>query len=85
MQHLREEVTRLDQHNEVIHIIYIHENGFKEKKTENHVSVAREPTDGGFGGAVSPETRSRGSTPENFEILVPLDAQKWLFQHAFNE
>ena len=39
----------------------------------------------GLWGAVSPPTGSRDSAPENFEILVPLDARKLLFQHAFNE
>ena len=37
----------------------------------------------GVGGAVSP-MGSRGSAPENFENLVPLDARKLLFQHAFS-
>ena len=50
----------------------IHENGSKEKKTENRVkpSVAREPTPGG----------SRVRAPENFEIFIPLDERKSCFQ-----
>ena len=47
-------------------------------------SAAREQTAGGLGGAVSPPAGSRGSGPENFENLVPLDARKLLFQHAFS-
>ena len=55
--------------------VTIHENGFKEKKTENRVkpTVARKPTAGRFGGRW-------GSSPENFEILVPPNARKSCFQ-----
>ena len=55
--------------------------------TERSEGEPREQTAGAFGGAVSPHplTGSRGNGTENFEILLPLDARKLLFQHAFNE
>ncbi len=45
-------------------------------------SEAREEAAGGLGGCCKPpppQTGSRGSAPENFEILVPLDARKLVF------
>ena len=38
----------------------------------------------GLGGAVSPPMGSRGEAPENFEILIYVDARKCHFPHAFS-
>ena len=48
---------------------------------------ATEGTEGAISWGVwgRPPTGFRGSGPKNFEILVPLDGRKLLFQHAFNE
>ena len=40
---------------------------------------------GVWGDAVSPPNGVQGQRPKKFEILVPLDGRKLLFQHAFNE
>ena len=56
----------------------------RAKRSETSTERSEGANSWGLWGAVSPPTGSRDGAPENFEILVPLDARKLLFQHAFS-